>query len=708
MQLVSKCADKYDPQTIADRRSQQRMIHALRHVWPHVRIIGEEGDLDHADEADRLPAADVVVWIDPLDGTKKFAEKKFDEVSVLLGIALRERPIAGVMHLPFDSDGVTLWGGPGIGLFRSQHTATAATHERVQRPAPLYPARPLRATVSGTPCALVTEALRRLAPEHVQLGGATGTMVMSVVLGHSDAFFRFRNATKRWDICAVEPLLQALGGSLTDKRGRVYQYDPSDPRGDDYDNGFGLLATVSADAQRLVRDVMDSVDVLSTPDGRSLIAPAWLQSLPVFAAVGVSSCDVVPGTVRRGKQSVVATLRVGLREELPPGAGTSARHLFIKRFVKRELPPRSERQWTRDFASYHNEAFVYQHLHSELSAHGISMIPPVAVVFDHGEAPRDCLVLLDDVLRGSPRRLLSLDCLGKEDAKTLLRFLAKLHAAPLADKRLLALAEKHLWPQGAWWTLAKRGVEELQHAPEVWRGVLAAFRGVLENDFAVAITPALEALGERMVAHAAYVSEQLFGETAAPKTLIHGDAKTANFFFDASTRQEVTAFDWQWTGLGLGALDVANLLNTSVAIDALDDGTETELLESYLSALRQELEQGGHPLEYSLHELRRHYQLATLEYARLRRHYQLATLEYARVLIANFWRDMTPETCAQDMHKTNWGLGYRSVPHVVCMIRKLDEGLRAVELERPGEQSRTRMDTSSSNKLSRVSQLGFK
>ncbi|GLD96735.1 hypothetical protein PINS_up005418 [Pythium insidiosum] len=137
LQLVSKCADKYDPQTVADRRSQQRMIHALRHVWPHVRIVGEEGDLDHADDKDRvltdlhvldaalpattdaivdreLDAARVVVWIDPLDGTKKFAEKKFDEVSVLLGIALDERPLAGVMHLPFDSDprvdGATLWG----------------------------------------------------------------------------------------------------------------------------------------------------------------------------------------------------------------------------------------------------------------------------------------------------------------------------------------------------------------------------------------------------------------------------------------------------------------------------------------------------------------------------------------------------------------------------------------------------------------------
>ncbi|GLD96737.1 hypothetical protein PINS_up005420 [Pythium insidiosum] len=414
----------------------------------------------------------------------------------------------------------------------------------------------------------------------------------------------------------------------------------------------------------------------------SLLTPTWLQSQRAFSSASVSRVDVVPGTVRRGKQSVVATLRVELQTD-DTAACPSTRHLFIKRFVQRELPPRSERQWARDFASYHNEAFVYQHLHAALSANGVAMIAPVAVIFEPATAttttqtqtPRDCIVLLEDVLRPENEqqqelsaRLVSLDCLNKDDTKTLLRFLAKLHAAPLADSSLLSLVKTHLWPEGAWWSLAKRGVEELQHAPEVWRGVLDAFRAeLLHLD---AVTPEIEALGERMVANAAYISEQLFGESAAPKTLVHGDAKTANFFFDAATRQHVTAFDWQWSGLGLGALDVANLLNTSVAIDALqDDESETELLECYLEALRHELQLRGHaPLAYSL--------------AELRRHYSLATLEYARVLIANFWRDMTPETCARDLHKTNWGLGYRSVPHVLRMIRKIDVGLRAVERER--------------------------
>jgi 3'(2'), 5'-bisphosphate nucleotidase len=53
----------------------------------------------------------LVLWIDPLDGTKKFAAKQFDEVSVLIGISYDKRPIAGVMHLPFHGEhGTTFWG----------------------------------------------------------------------------------------------------------------------------------------------------------------------------------------------------------------------------------------------------------------------------------------------------------------------------------------------------------------------------------------------------------------------------------------------------------------------------------------------------------------------------------------------------------------------------------------------------------------------
>lgn len=284
--VVRLCLSTLSSRQVADRRSQQRIIHALRQVWPHVQIVGEEGELAQpapedvvvADVAalasvafsvpdplsDALDPRDVVLWIDPLDGTKKFAEKKYDEVSVLIGIAYKKRPVAGVMHLPFwGHHGTTYWGGRGIGLFKSTHDALPAqiAHARVERPTVRYPSsRKLVLTTSGTPCALVDAALQALAPASVQLGGATGTMVLTVVTGASDVFLRFRNATKRWDICAVEPLLEAIGGSLVDKHGREYEYDPlGDP---EFDNGHGLIVTLDAETTKHVLETMTRIELL--------------------------------------------------------------------------------------------------------------------------------------------------------------------------------------------------------------------------------------------------------------------------------------------------------------------------------------------------------------------------------------------------------------------------------------------------------------
>lgn len=275
---------------VADRRSQQRIIYALRHVWPHVQIVGEEGELEPPEAEDvvvadlnalsnapfnipdeldgELNSDDLVLWIDPLDGTKKFAEKKYDEVSVLIGIAYKKRPIAGVMHLPFwGPHGTTYWGGRGIGLFASKHEPSVAqmSHERQERPALRYPSRPLILTTSGTKCELVNHALNELKPAKVELGGATGTMVLTVITGASDLFFRFRNATKRWDICAMEPLLEAIGGTLVDKHGRVYEYNPRDPD-QEFDNGHGLIVSLEAATTKWVLDTMASTETLRSSD----------------------------------------------------------------------------------------------------------------------------------------------------------------------------------------------------------------------------------------------------------------------------------------------------------------------------------------------------------------------------------------------------------------------------------------------------------
>ena len=65
----------------------------------------------------------LLVWVDPLDGTKEYTQG-YDEakfVTILIGVAWRGKPIAGVINQPFfkkDADSFlerVLWGIVGLG-----------------------------------------------------------------------------------------------------------------------------------------------------------------------------------------------------------------------------------------------------------------------------------------------------------------------------------------------------------------------------------------------------------------------------------------------------------------------------------------------------------------------------------------------------------------------------------------------------------------
>ena len=45
--------------------------------------------------------SDFTVWVDPLDATKEYTEGFLDHVTVLIGIALGKKAVAGVIHQPF-------------------------------------------------------------------------------------------------------------------------------------------------------------------------------------------------------------------------------------------------------------------------------------------------------------------------------------------------------------------------------------------------------------------------------------------------------------------------------------------------------------------------------------------------------------------------------------------------------------------------------
>ena len=93
---------------------------------PSIKIIGEEqteytGDLDFRElNADLYPEAmfdksrqnlgiptefdlndNVVVWVDPLDGTLSYVNGELDAVTTLIGLSIGSEPVLGVIGLPY-------------------------------------------------------------------------------------------------------------------------------------------------------------------------------------------------------------------------------------------------------------------------------------------------------------------------------------------------------------------------------------------------------------------------------------------------------------------------------------------------------------------------------------------------------------------------------------------------------------------------------
>lgn len=152
-----------------------------------------------------------------------------------------------------------------------------------------------------------------------------------------------------------------------------------------------------------------------------------------------------------------------------------------------------------------------------------------------------------------------------------LSWLASFHA------RFLGEAPNGLWKTGTYWHLSTRREELLQ------------MKDASLREAAPAIDHALHA--------------------CAFRTLVHGDAKPANFCF--SRGEKVAAVDFQYVGGGCGMKDVAYLL------DGESEASEKNLLDGYFASLRTHLANRSDVDAVALEmEWRRLYPIAHVDYLR--------------------------------------------------------------------------------------------
>lgn len=171
---------------------------------------------------------------------------------------------------------------------------------------------------------------------------------------------------------------------------------------------------------------------------------------------------------------------------------------------------------------------------------------------------------------------------GLPHAKAVLSWLAAFHAQFWAP----AARVEGVWEEGCYWHLATR-IEELA---AIGRG-----DGSVKNQaFAIA--------------------EEL--RSGPSITLLHGDAKAANFLFNDAVPEEPTcvAYDFQYTGYGDPMKDVVYALSSSTA-SATVGRHEEELLRHYHTQLTTRLthEQAE---AYSLEYMKERLELAAADYYR--------------------------------------------------------------------------------------------
>ncbi|MCX2742736.1 phosphotransferase [Mangrovivirga sp. M17] len=152
------------------------------------------------------------------------------------------------------------------------------------------------------------------------------------------------------------------------------------------------------------------------------------------------------------------------------------------------------------------------------------------------------LIILEDLdLSGFPGR--SLD-LSPVQIRLCLRWLANFHG------QFLGASPTGLWEQGSYWHLDTRPDE-------------------------------LKAMKNKRLQQAAPLIDEKLKDCTF-KTIIHGDAKPANFCF-TSNNKDVAAVDFQYVGGGCGMKDIAYLLG---ACTDSNNKTEKEYLDFYFEQLK--------------------------------------------------------------------------------------------------------------------------
>jgi 3'(2'), 5'-bisphosphate nucleotidase len=224
-----------DPVTRADREANTLICAALAEAFPDDAVIAEETAPETPAEVGALVQRERVWFVDPLDGTKEFADRN-GEFAVMIGLAVRGRSALGVVVMP--ETGEALCGVVGGEAFLED----AAGARRVLRVSEVRDPREATMVVSRSHRPKIIEpVIAGLAIQKIVPCGSVGVKIARIATRRADLYVHGGRGAKRWDTCAPEAILVAAGGRFTDIEGDAIDYAAADLMLDN-----GLVATNGA------------------------------------------------------------------------------------------------------------------------------------------------------------------------------------------------------------------------------------------------------------------------------------------------------------------------------------------------------------------------------------------------------------------------------------------------------------------------------
>lgn len=238
-----------DPLTMGDLESHRLLVKGFMKAFPNLNLVSEEHEKESVEgvspppmtnpevtrlinggREDIIPAEDITVWVDPLDATKEYTERLTEYVTVMACVAVKGKPVAGIIRKPFDDVTYFAWVDHGISeTLKSAQGASEAGEK-------------LNVIVSRSHAGEVKEiAEAAFAPKPIEVtpAGGAGFKTIEVIKGLQDMYVH-TTLIKKWDICAGDAILQAMGGKQTDLKGDLLNYSHKlDPKAE-----HGLIATM--------------------------------------------------------------------------------------------------------------------------------------------------------------------------------------------------------------------------------------------------------------------------------------------------------------------------------------------------------------------------------------------------------------------------------------------------------------------------------